>query len=60
MSNKKKRRRKAVDFIMQRGNKYIKRYLKKDLIKILNNSGYHSKEWEEIDKGTIATILVRC
>ncbi|PKC56266.1 hypothetical protein RhiirA1_474240 [Rhizophagus irregularis] len=30
-------------------NKYILRYLEKDLVKILKDSGYHSEEWEETD-----------
>ncbi|PKY37176.1 hypothetical protein RhiirB3_461714, partial [Rhizophagus irregularis] len=29
--------------------KYILRYLEKDLVKILKDSSYHSKEWEETD-----------
>jgi hypothetical protein len=46
---KKKRRLKAVNHMMAGGNKYINRYPKKDLLKILGESGYHSEEWEETD-----------
>ncbi|RHZ64745.1 hypothetical protein Glove_320g74 [Diversispora epigaea] len=39
MSNKKKRRRRAVDSMRESGDKYIKRYPKKDLEKILDDTG---------------------
>jgi len=35
--------------MIEGGDKYIKRYPKKDLAVILGNSGYHSEEWEETD-----------
>ncbi|CAG8678351.1 8522_t:CDS:2, partial [Dentiscutata erythropus] len=37
------------------GDKYIKRYPKKDLEKILNDTGYHSEEWEETDDEELMT-----
>jgi len=40
------------------GDKYIKRYPKKDLEKILNETGYHSEEWEETDdEGELIFLL---
>ena len=34
---------------MKGNDKYINKYLEKDLVQILKESGYYSFEWEEID-----------
>ncbi len=40
---------KAAKFLYQGGDKYIMRYPKKDVLKILKGTGYHSEEWEMTD-----------
>ena len=34
---------------MKGNDKHIQRYPEKELVQILKDSGYHSKEWEETD-----------
>lgn len=34
---------------MKGNDKYIRKYPEKDLVQILQESGYHSEEWEETD-----------
>lgn len=41
---------KAAKFLFQGGDKYIMRYPKKDVLKILEDTGYHSEEWEMTDE----------
>lgn len=38
--------------------KYISRYLEKDLVQILKDSGYHSEEWEEMDSDAATSIFI--
>ncbi|PKY56567.1 hypothetical protein RhiirA4_476958 [Rhizophagus irregularis] len=49
MQEKKKRRTRAVNYLLQGKDKYIQRYPEKDLVQILKDSAYHSEEWEETD-----------
>lgn len=46
---KKKRRTRATNYLIENKDKYILKYPEKDLVKILKNSGYHSEEKEETD-----------
>lgn len=52
-----------MDFLVKGDDKYIKRYPKKDILKILEGTGYHSEEWELTDDnedydGTIFTNYI--
>ena len=49
VNEKRKKRKQAVDYLLQGGNEYIKRYPRRDLKNILSNNAYHSEEWEETD-----------
>ena len=56
---------KAAQFLFQGEDEYIMRYPKKDVIKILKGTGYHSEEWEITDddndddyEGTIFTNYI--
>ncbi|CAG8750932.1 1700_t:CDS:2, partial [Dentiscutata erythropus] len=46
---KKERRKKAAVYLLKGGNEKLNMYLKKDILKILGNSGYHLEEWEMTD-----------
>ena len=48
--DKKKRRAKAANHLIENRDKYIRRYPEKDLARILKDSSYHSEEWEETDE----------
>ncbi|PKC57568.1 hypothetical protein RhiirA1_472293 [Rhizophagus irregularis] len=49
MQEKKKRRTRAVNYLLQGKDKYIQRYPEKDLVQILKDSAYHLEEWKETD-----------
>ncbi|GBC00160.1 hypothetical protein RclHR1_03770007 [Rhizophagus clarus] len=47
--SKKKGRAQAANYLIEGKDKYILRYPKEDLVKILKDSEYHSKEWKKMD-----------
>ncbi|GES83413.1 hypothetical protein GLOIN_2v1485488 [Rhizophagus clarus] len=57
MQDKKKRRTKATNYLIEGKDKYIVRYPEGDLVKILKDSGYHSEEWEETDPEEDWTVI---
>ena len=38
-----------MNYLIENNDKYICRYLEKDLVWILKDLSYHSEEWEETD-----------
>ena len=46
---KKRRRARATNSLIENKDKHILKYPEGDLVKILKDSGYHSEEWEETD-----------
>ena len=49
-----------MKFLFQGDDKYIKRYPKKDIKKILKGTGYYSEEWEMTDDEYEGTIFTNC
>ncbi|CAG8823391.1 4702_t:CDS:1, partial [Dentiscutata erythropus] len=45
----KKERRKKVTVYLLKGDEKLNMYLKKDILKILGDSGYYSEEWKMTD-----------
>jgi hypothetical protein len=55
----KKRRIRATNYLLKSNDKYIRKFSKEDLVKILKNSGYHLEEWEETDSDEIDEVAVQ-
>ncbi|CAG8743032.1 12558_t:CDS:2, partial [Dentiscutata erythropus] len=47
---KKKRRKKAVEYLLKGGDEKLNMYPQKDILQILNDSGFHSEEWKMTDE----------